>query len=118
MSAEKKRDNQIKFGEYIRNTRLALKIGLREFALKIGISATYVSKMEVGDYAPPSEERIVKMAEILKLNADSLLAMAGKISSDLQDKITAEPELYAAFLRRAQKKEIESFLNNNNDPKK
>ena len=105
-----KRDNQVKFGDYIRNTRLALKIGLREFALLIGISATYISKMENGDYAPPSEERIVKMAEILKLNKDSLLAMAGKISSDLQEMITSEPELYVAFLRKAKKKEIKQFL--------
>jgi transcriptional regulator with XRE-family HTH domain len=112
MSTNEKRDNQIKFGEYIRNTRLALKIGLREFAVKIGISATYVSKMEVGDYAPPSEERIVKMAEILKLNKDNLLAMAGKISSDLQQLIIEEPELYTAFLRKAKKKDIKQFLDN------
>ena len=110
MSMNEKRDNQVKFGDYIRNTRLALKIGLREFALLIGISATYISKMENGDYAPPSEERIVKMAEILKLNKDSLLAMAGKISSDLQEMITSEPELYVAFLRKAKKKEIKQFL--------
>jgi transcriptional regulator with XRE-family HTH domain len=112
MSVNEKRDNQIKFGDYIRNTRLALKIGLREFALKIGISATYVSKMEVGDYAPPSEERIIKMAEILKLNKDNLLAMAGKISSDLQQIIIEEPELYTAFLRKAKKKDIKQFLDN------
>lgn len=105
-----KKENQVKFGDYIRNTRLTLKIGLREFALKVGISATYVSKMEIGDYAPPSEERIVKMAEILKLNKDSLLARAGKISSDLQQIIIEEPELYTAFLRKAKKKDIKQFL--------
>ncbi len=110
MSMNEKKENQVKFGDYIRNTRLTLKIGLREFALKVGISATYVSKMEIGDYAPPSEERIVKMAEILKLNKDSLLARAGKISSDLQQIIIEEPELYTAFLRKAKKKDIKQFL--------
>ena len=103
----------VKFGTLIRTTRINLNIGLREFAKIIGISATYISKMEVGDYAPPSEERIKKMAETLKLDKDELLAMAGKISSDLQEIIASQPKLYASFLRRAKKQDIKGYLKEN-----
>lgn len=105
-----KMKNQKEFGDFIRNTRLKLELGLREFAEKVGISATYISKMEVGDYAPPKEENIKKMAKILKINEDTLLSMAGKIPSDLQKMITSEPELYMAFLRKAKKRDIKKFL--------
>ncbi len=105
-----KMKNQKEFGDFVRNTRFKLKLGLREFAEKVGISATYISKMEVGDYAPPKEENVKKMAKILKIDEDALLGMAGKISSDLQEIIASEPELYAAFLRKAKKRDIKKFL--------
>lgn len=104
--------SKVNFGKFIRDTRLSLKnpLGLREFARMVGISATYISKMEVGDYMPPSEDKIKKMAKILQINEDELLAKAGKISSDLQEKIIANPISYAAFLRKAKEKHIKEFL--------
>lgn len=99
-----------KFGKFIRESRLKLNIGLREFAGKVGISATYISKMEVGEYAPPKEENIKKMAKILGLNEDKLITMAGKLPSDLGEIISTEPKLYASFLRRAKKEDLEKFM--------
>jgi HTH-type transcriptional regulator, competence development regulator len=99
-----------KFGNFIRKTRLDLNIGLREFATKVGISATYISKMEVGDYAPPKEENIKKMAKILGINEDKLITMAGKIPSDLGEIISQEPKLYASFLRRVKPVDLEKFM--------
>ncbi len=98
------------FGDFVRKTRLDLNIGLREFATKVGISATYISKMEVGEYAAPKEENIKKMAKILGVNEDKLVAMAGKIPSDLGEIIGREPQLYAAFLRRVKKEDVEKFM--------
>lgn len=106
-----------KFGKFIRESRLKLNIGLREFAGKVGISATYISKMEVGEYAPPKEENIRKMAKILGLNEDKLITMAGKLPSDLGDIIGKEPELYAAFLRKVKKEEVEKFMSEREDKK-
>lgn len=106
-----------KFGDFIRKTRLSSNMGLREFAIKVGISATYISKMEVGDYAPPKEENIRKMAKILGLNEDKLITMAGKLPSDLGEIIGEEPELYAAFLRRVKKEDVEKFMQDLEDKK-
>ncbi len=110
MSATNKKSNNLKFGDFIRATRLKLNIGLREFASQIGISATYISKMEIGDYAPPKEENIKKMAKILKVDEDKLLSMADKLSSDIKDIINVKPDLYASFLRRAKPKDVERFM--------
>jgi transcriptional regulator with XRE-family HTH domain len=93
------------FGEIIRNKRLEMKIGLRQFAEKVGLSPTFISKMEVGEFKPPKEENIKKIAKILNLNIDLLMAKADKVSSDLKNIINKEPELFASFLRKASKKE-------------
>jgi transcriptional regulator with XRE-family HTH domain len=118
MPKHDKKDNNLKFGEFVRTTRLKLNIGLREFATQIGISATYVSKMEMGDYAPPKEENIKKMANILKVDEDKLLSMADKISSDIKDIINDKPDLYASFLRRVKPKDVERFMNELDNKKK
>ncbi len=47
---------------------------LRQFAVKVGISATFLSKVETGEFDPPSAENIIKMAELLDVDADVLPA--------------------------------------------
>ncbi len=105
-----KKNSNIKFGEFVRKTRLKLNIGLREFATQVGVSPAYISKMEMGDFSPPKEENIKKMAQILKVNEDKLLSLADKISSDIKNIINDKPDLYASFLRRAKAKDVEKFL--------
>ena len=39
--------------------------GLREFAILIGVSATYLSQVERGELPPPAEQRVIKTAELL-----------------------------------------------------
>jgi len=100
------------FGEFVRSKRLDLNIGLRDFASRLALSPAFISKMEIGDYKPPKEENIIKMAEILKVDKDFLLAKADKVSSDLQNIIKTKPDLYASLLRRAKPQHLEQFLNN------
>ena len=95
---------QMEFGKYIRQERLALQqtnkdYSLRKVAQRIGVEPAYLSKIERGDFAPPSEKVIIKLAEELNQNPDVLLAMAGKLSSDLQAIIQNRPELFASLLR-------------------
>ena len=58
-------------------------MGLRHFAKVIGVSPTFVSKMERGLGPLPGEKTICKMAEIFGKNPDALLAMADKVASDV-----------------------------------
>jgi transcriptional regulator with XRE-family HTH domain len=110
--------NNLKFGDFVRTTRLNLKMGLREFASQVGVSPAYISKMEIENEIP-KEENIKKMAKILKVDEDKLLSMADKISSEIKNIINTEPDLYASFLRRAKPKDLEKFMSQmDNDKKK
>ncbi len=88
-----------KFGALIRREREAREIGLREMAKKIGVSPTYLSKVERDEFGPPAEDKVRKIAAIIELDADELLARAGRVSSDLSDIIRQRPRELATLLR-------------------
>jgi HTH-type transcriptional regulator, competence development regulator len=93
------------FGDHIRRARLSLRekdktFSLRQVATRVGIEPAYLSKIERNIFPPPSEEVIVKLAEMLSQDKDVLLAMAGKLSSDLQQIILERPKLFADLLRQ------------------
>ncbi|HUU25095.1 MAG TPA: helix-turn-helix transcriptional regulator [Methyloceanibacter sp.] len=95
------KDGREKFGAFIRREREAKEIGLREMAKMIGVSPTYLSKVERDEFPPPAEDKVRKIAVILDLDADELLARAGKVSSDLTEIIRSQPREMANFLRSA-----------------
>jgi HTH-type transcriptional regulator, competence development regulator len=82
---------RITFGAFIRREREAREIGLREMAKKIGVSPTYLSKIERDEFPPPAEDKVKKMAEILGRDQDELLALAGRVASDLTEIIRRRP---------------------------
>jgi transcriptional regulator with XRE-family HTH domain len=93
------------FGDYIRRRREELlqsdrSFSLRQVAGRIGIEPAYLSKIERGDFAPPSENVIRKLAQELDENPDILLALAGKVSRDLMDIIVQRPKLMGDLLRQ------------------
>jgi transcriptional regulator with XRE-family HTH domain len=55
--------------------------------------------VERGEVAPPSEETILRLAHELTLDPDTLLALAGKVSSDLKEVIRRRPELFGRLIR-------------------
>jgi transcriptional regulator with XRE-family HTH domain len=94
----------MEFGSYIRATRERLRAGdrrysVRQVAQRIGVEPAYLSKVERGEQSPPSEATIRRLAEDLGLDADVLLALAGKVSAELQAIIRQRPELFAQLLR-------------------
>lgn len=88
-----------KFGAYIRRERETRGIGLREMAKMIGVSPTYLSKVERDDFSPPAEDKVRAIANILAVDVDDLLARAGRVSSDISDIIKSQPVELAALLR-------------------
>jgi transcriptional regulator with XRE-family HTH domain len=87
------------FGALVRQKREAREIGLREMAKMIGVSPTYLSKIERGEFDPPAEDKVRKIAEIIGCDADELLARAGRVASDLSEIIKRRPVELAALLR-------------------
>jgi len=94
----------IQFGEHVRSKREALReedrlYSQRQVALRVGVEPAYLSKVERNQVAPPSEDTIVKLASDLDEDPDFLLALAGKVSRDLQEVIRMRPLLFAQVLR-------------------
>lgn len=98
-----------KFGALIRNEREAREIGLREMAKIIGVSPTYLSKVERDEFAPPAEDKVRKIAEVIGHDVDELLALAGRVSSDLTEIIREQPRGMADFLRAARGLTVEEM---------
>jgi transcriptional regulator with XRE-family HTH domain len=91
------------FGDYIRKRREELRaedatFSLRQVASRIGVEPSYLSKVERSDQPPPSEGKIKLLASELHENPDVLLAMAGKVSSDLQEVIKRRPKLFSQLI--------------------
>lgn len=93
------------FGLHARASREALQLAqgrdfsLRQVAFRVGVEPAYLSKVERGEMPPPSEATIRKLANELKEDEDVLLALAGKVSSELQAIIVGRPQLFASLLR-------------------
>lgn len=67
----------------------------------IGVSPTYLSKVERVSSRHLSKKRWRKIAGIIGCDADELLARAGRMSSDLSEIIKRHPVELAALLRTA-----------------
>jgi transcriptional regulator with XRE-family HTH domain len=88
-----------KFGPFIRRERDKKGIGLREMAKMIKVSPTYLSKVERDEFAPPAEDKVRAIAQIIGCDVDELLARAGRVATDLSDIIKRHPVELAALLR-------------------
>ncbi|GJH12626.1 hypothetical protein CBA19CS22_11655 [Caballeronia novacaledonica] len=57
-----------------------------------------MSKVELGK-VQPSDTMIAKLAEILGEDFDTLMLLAGRVSPELQQVVSARPKLFAELLR-------------------
>jgi len=94
-----------RFGPTIRAIRERLReedrrYSVRQVAGRIGIEPAYLSKIERGEVAPPSETTTVRLARELGEDPDVMLALAGKVSADLQTVIRKRPRLFADLIRQ------------------
>lgn len=95
------------FGNFITNKRKALGITLRGMASELGIAPAYLSDIEKGRRYPPDMDKLIRIAEILKLTEDekhTMFDLAGEgkntISPDLPEYIMSSAKVRVA-LRKA-----------------
>jgi len=80
------------FGDYLRAVREKRReddrrFSVRQVAARVGVELSYLSK-------------IALLADELGQDPDVLLALAGKVSSELQSIIRGRPQLFAELLRQ------------------
>src|SRR5262245_21046477 len=93
------------FGDYVRTVREMragkdMRFSLRQVAARVDVEPAYLSKVERGLVPPPSEATILRLAADLGEDPDMLLALAGKVSSDLQKIILRRPRQFAELIRQ------------------
>jgi len=89
------------FGQLLKELRRKAGVSQRDLASEVGVDFSYISKVENDRLPPPSADTIVKICEVLKTPSDALLAMTGKIPTDVKNMLSSNP-LAQQFIREAQ----------------
>lgn len=84
-------NERLAFGQALREKRTTAKISLRRFAKLLGVSPTYLSQVEQCNAPPPTAERILHMSRLLNTAPDPLLALAGRVPTELAQLIHRHP---------------------------
>ncbi len=98
----------MKFGEFVKEKRLARGITLRRLAAEISIAPAYMSDIEKGHRYPPNKDKLYAIANVLQLSnedRDLMFDLAGNekenaISPDLPEYIMGNSQVRVA-LRKA-----------------
>ncbi len=79
------------FGPTLRNLRREAGITQRDLASRTDLDFSYLSKLENSRIPPPAADTIVKIAAVLGVSPDQLLALSGKLSSDVTEAVASLP---------------------------
>jgi HTH-type transcriptional regulator, competence development regulator len=85
------------FGQRIRELRKQKNLGQRALAAQVGVSFTYVSRIENEnlDFGPyPSDELIRKLAKALDADEDELLLLAQKVPDWIRKRVLERPDAF------------------------
>ena len=96
----------MQFGNRVRELRDARQFTQRELAERLGVSVSYISKVEnerlhFGDY--PSEKFIHKLAVELEADEDELLLLADKVPEAIRKRIQEQPDEFRRLAELDQK---------------
>ena len=91
------------FGERVKERRTALNMTLRELARRIGRAPSYLNDIEY-DRRVPSEPVVREICEVLGLEADVMLALAGRVTQGAEQYMKARPTAGILFRRLSEAK--------------
>ncbi len=88
------------FGQKLQELRRSARLSQRDLAEEVGVDFSYISKVENDRLPPPAADTIVKICSALGAPPDDLLALTGKVPTDVREMLTSPSAL--RFIRRAQ----------------
>ncbi len=94
------------FGERMRSLRRERRMTQRDVAAAVPMSGGHLSRLETGDYGPPPDETIERLAEILDADVDELFQIAGRtpVDSHFEQQVLAELKAIRAELKQLAKR--------------
>lgn len=90
--------SSMEFGDILKDLRGRTGIGIKRLAPELGVSYSYLSKLE-SNHVRPSEELIGRIAEYFRYDRDRLLLAADKVPLDVLEILRENPDEAIAFLR-------------------
>lgn len=90
------------FGDYIRTLRDEANLGLREASRLLNISSSYLSRLEAGDYPPPSGEALIRIAQLYGADKEEILRLAQSRAHEMMAADADVAPAVQAFYRLAQ----------------
>jgi len=98
------------FGQRLRELRKAKGLTQRELAGKIGLSFTYLSKLENGALQPPRGKTITDLAKALDTDADELFGLAKKVPSQFLEHINPSVIKLIRALRDGEEQPVSGLM--------
>lgn len=88
----------MEFGEVLRELRTQAGVGIKRLAPELGVTYTYLSKLE-SNHVRPSHELVKKVAHYFNYDEDRLLLTADKIPPDVMRILQEHPDEAIQFLK-------------------
>jgi transcriptional regulator with XRE-family HTH domain len=89
----------MEFGGILRDLRTQKGIGIKRLAPELGVSYSYLSKLEHNQIRP-SEEFIERVADYFQYDRDRLLLAADRVPPEILEILREHPEDAVEFLRK------------------
>lgn len=87
------------FGKLLRRLRTGNGIGIKRLAPELGVSYTYLSKLENSGMSP-SEDLVGRVAQYFRCDQNELLLSAGRIPPDVLEILQKHPTEAIELLKR------------------
>lgn len=88
-----------KAGDILKRQRLELGYTLDHTASEVGVSINYISELERNNKTNPSDEVIVKLAKVYRVDEDDLFNLFGKMPLATKEEVLSNPTLMRILSR-------------------
>jgi transcriptional regulator with XRE-family HTH domain len=89
----------MRFGGILRELRTRKGLGIKRLAPELGVSYSYLSKLENSEISP-SGELVDRVARYFQYDRDRLMLSAGRVPADVLEILRTHPDEAIEFLKR------------------
>lgn len=95
-------ENEVKtLGDHLRETRIQQEKSLRQLAKDLNVTPSYLSDIE-NNRRVPAEAVLLKISQVLKLNFNELMSLAGRFGEKAEKYVRRQPMAVQLFRRIAE----------------
>jgi transcriptional regulator with XRE-family HTH domain len=95
------RERDVLFGRTLQVLRLGRRLSIRRLAALVGVSPSYISRIERGEFPPPATPAITRLSRVLDVERELLLTLSDRVPDDVLDVVRQRSRLVARLLRAA-----------------